>query len=225
MYNGTIAAGQDFLILHGRPLCTSESQNNSERRFVHSVYTQASGRINFGDVNRTFKSTTKHATRTPTFTTYILYTVIHSRRNVPVRGYCVSHLPFWRMYFWPRLLDGTGREEQGRRIFGGPKVRRQLKLNVTLLIIKAKLYLQPLPLRLLTLHHSNYYTACNFNRVYPPPPTVYTPCSVYTYLLTYILTYLPTYSYGAVIVVAANKTSVHVSRINCRFPLKFPLDK
>jgi len=166
------------------------SQNNSERRFVHSVYTQASSSINFGDVNRTFKSTTRHATRTPTFTTYILYTVIRSRRNVPVREYCVSYLPFWRMYFWPRLLDGAGREGQGRRIFGGPKVRRQLKLNVTLLIIKAKLYLQPLPLRLLTLYHSNYYTACNFNRVYPPPPHPYTLLS--TYLLIYLHTYLPT---------------------------------
>lgn len=149
---------------------------------------------------------------------------------MPVRGYGVGRLPFWRMYFWPRLLDGTGRKRQGRRIFGGPKVRRQLKLNVTLLIIKAKLYLQPLLFLLLTLYHSNYYTACNFNRVYPPPPHHYiTLFSIYllTNIPTYLPTYLPTYqhSYGAVIVAAANKTSVHVSRINCRFPLKIPLDK
>jgi len=150
---------------------------------------------------------------------------------VPVRGYGVGRLPFWRMYFWPRLLDGTKRQRQGRRIFGGPKVRRQLKLNVTLLIIKAKLYLQPLLLRLLTLYHSNYYTACNFNRVYPPPPhpnsAIHPVQYLLTYLLTYIPTYLPTYqhSYGAVIVATANKTSVHVSRINCRFPLKILLDK
>lgn len=148
---------------------------------------------------------------------------------MPVRGYGVGRLPFWRMYFWPRLLDGTGRKRQGRRIFGGPKVRRQLKLNVTLLIIKAKLYLQPLLLRLFTLYHSNYYTACNFNRVYTRHPLIstvlYTLFSIY--LLTNIPTYLPTYqhSYGAVIVAAVNKTSVHVSRINCRFPLKIPLDK
>lgn len=163
---------------------------------------------------------------------YVLCTVIRSRWNVRVRWYCVGRLPFWRMYFWPRLLDWTWREDQGRRIFGGPKVRRQLKLNVTLLIIKAKLHLQPLPLCLLKLCHSNYYTACNFNRVYPPPPPRHL-CSVYTLPSTYLLTDLHTYlpipgniaMVQVIVATAANKTSVHVSRINCRFPLKIPLDK
>lgn len=177
-----------------RTICTSELQNNLERRrhFVHSVYNRALGRINFGDVNQTFKSTTRHATRTPTFATYILYTVMRSRWNVLVRGYYVGRLPFWRMYFWPRLLEGTGQEGRGRRIFGGLKVRRQLKLNVTLLIIKAKLRSQSLPLHPLRLHHYNYYTACNFNRVYLPP-SYSRKCIHPVPIPTYLVTYLPTY--------------------------------
>jgi len=148
-------------------VCTSELQNNLERRFIHSVYTQASGSINFGDVNRTFKSTIPNMplARPHSLPIYCIQLYVGGK-TYSYAGIASAASPFGECIFGRCFW--TWREWQGRRIFGGPKVRRQLKLNVTLLIIKTKLHLQSLPFRLHQLHHSNYYTACNFNRVCPP---------------------------------------------------------
>lgn len=111
---------------------------------------------------------------------YLYYIRLYVRGGTCPYGIAVSHLPFWGMYFW-RLPNGTG---AGQAYFWRTEVQRQLKLNVTLLIIKAKLHLLPLPF--LQLRHSNYYTACNFNRIYSLPVT-----AVYAYP-----SYLPTYQHS-----------------------------